>query len=97
VSYGEVLRGVNAVAGALLAPPQGQLVGALAVIGQQDSLDMSADGHIARMLRRAIAAYQRAAPLTAPARIELPPPQNADDRPVPRAKAAGHHTRARRT
>jgi DNA-binding IclR family transcriptional regulator len=94
VSYGEVLRGVNAVAGALLAP-QGQLVGALGVIGQQDSLDMSADGHIAHMLRRAVAAYERATPLTAPARLELPSPRNASDRPVRRAKAADHHTRAR--
>jgi DNA-binding IclR family transcriptional regulator len=64
VSNGEVLRGVNAVAGPLLAP-QGKLVGALGVIGQQDNLDMSADGRIARVLHRAITAYERSAAIGA--------------------------------
>ena len=97
VSDGEVLHGVSAVAGPLLAP-QGQLVGALAVIGQRDSIDMSADGHITRMLRRAIMAYQRATPSIAPARIELLSAQNhLDDRPLRRPKAAGHQARVRRS
>jgi DNA-binding IclR family transcriptional regulator len=97
VSDGEVLRGVNVVAGPLLAR-QGQLVGALAVIGQRDSIDMSADGHITRMLRRAIMAYQRATPSIAPARIELLSAQNhLDDRPLRRPKAVGHQARVRRT
>lgn len=64
VSNGEVLQGVNAVAGPLLAP-QGQLVGALGVIGQQDSLDMSTDGHIARVLHRAVTAYEHSAAIGA--------------------------------
>jgi DNA-binding IclR family transcriptional regulator len=63
VSHGEVLRGVNAVAGPLLAP-HGQLVGALGVIGQQESLDMSSDGHIARVLHRAVVAYERSAAIS---------------------------------
>jgi DNA-binding IclR family transcriptional regulator len=73
VSCGEVLRGVNAVAGPLVAP-QGQLVGALAVIGQQDSLDMSADGHIARILRRTVTAYERSAALRVTNLLQLSPP-----------------------
>jgi DNA-binding IclR family transcriptional regulator len=64
LSSGEVLRGVSAVAGPLLAP-NGQLVGALAVIGQQDSLDMSANGHVARMLIHATTAYVRSAAMGA--------------------------------
>jgi DNA-binding IclR family transcriptional regulator len=96
VSYGEVLRGVNTVAGPLLAP-QDQLVGALAVIGQQDSLDLSADGHIARMLRRAVTAYERAMPLSAPAPIALPPPhEDAGDGAIRRPKSQGHHARTQR-
>jgi DNA-binding IclR family transcriptional regulator len=76
VSHGEVLRGVNAVAGPLLAP-QGQLIGALAVIGQQDSLDMSADGHIARVLRRAVTAYERSAAIGAANRTRALPPRQS--------------------
>lgn len=73
VSNGEVLRGVNAVAGPLLAP-QGQLVAALGVIGQQESLDMSTDGHIARVLHRSVTAYERSAAIGAANR---PRPQAA--------------------
>ncbi len=60
VSNGELLQGVNATAAPLLSP-QGQLVGALAVIGQQNSLDMSSEGHITRALLRATSAYERSA------------------------------------
>jgi hypothetical protein len=70
----------------------------ISVSGQRDSIDMSADGHITRMLRRAIMAYQRATPSIAPARIELLSAQNhLDDRPLRRPKAVGHQARVRRS
>ena len=99
VSHGEVLRGVNAVAGPLLAP-QGQLVGTLAVIGQQDSLDMSADGHIAHMLRRAITIYERRGALTT-ANLPwlLPPRSQVDDQAAantPKTRGRHGHSRAKR-
>jgi DNA-binding IclR family transcriptional regulator len=56
ISKGEVLRGVSATAVPLLAA-HGQLVGALAVIGQHDSLEMSADGRITRALKRVSTGY----------------------------------------
>lgn len=57
-SMGEVLRGVSATAVPLMSL-QDQLVASLAVIGQQDSLDMSAKGRTARALMQASAAYER--------------------------------------
>jgi DNA-binding IclR family transcriptional regulator len=99
VSHGEVLRGVDAIAGPLLAP-QGQMVGALAVIGQQDCLDMSADGHIARALRRAVAAYERAVPLKAVNPFQILPERGpANGRSTNRLRGHGHqgHARARRS
>jgi DNA-binding IclR family transcriptional regulator len=72
VSNGEVLRGINAVAGPLLAP-QEQLIGVLAVIGQQESLDMSTNGHIARVLHRAVTAYERSAAIGATNRARALP------------------------
>ena len=57
-SMGEVLRGVSATAVPLISL-QGQLVASLAVIGQQDSLDMSATGRTTRALLHASTAYER--------------------------------------
>ncbi len=99
ISKGEVLRGVSATAAPLLTP-QGQLVGALAVIGQQDSLDMSADGHIARALRHASAAYERSAAMAAAKTSPSPPHNGPQPNGKPPAIVSGRgrskHTEAKR-
>jgi DNA-binding IclR family transcriptional regulator len=79
-SMGEVLRGVSATAVPLISL-QGQLVASLAVIGQQDSLDMSTKGRTARALLQASAAYERRG-FTAPASDGSMKPIVANPKPM---------------